>query len=90
MNEVLRDTIYAMGFEDSLVFDSPEYDDAIIGITDDGRVIYEYDKMVDSMMERDHISKDEALDFIEYNTIRALPYFGDKAPIILHKIDVVM
>lgn len=90
MNEEIRDTICAMGFENSMVFDSPEFDPAIIGITDDGRVIYDYEKMVDYMMEQDHISRDEAIDFIEYNTIRALPYFGNKAPIILHKIEVVI
>lgn len=31
--------------EEMIVFDSPEYDDAIIGTTHDGRVVYDFEKM---------------------------------------------
>ena len=31
-------------------------------------------------------SEYEAIEFIEYNTLRALPYFGDMAPIIMYDI----
>lgn len=38
--------------------------------------------MVNELMKTDNISCEEAIDFIEYNTIRALPYINN-APIIL-------
>jgi hypothetical protein len=30
---------------------------------------------------------DDAIDFIEYNTVRACPYIGERAPIILRRLD---
>lgn len=77
---------------DNLIFlDTPSYTDAIIGVSDDNRVIYDYDKMVLSLMNADGMSEEEAIEFIEYNTIRALPYAasladGALAPIIMHHV----
>ena len=34
-------------------------------------------------MEADNITEEEAIDFIDYNTIRSLPYYGENAPIIM-------
>lgn len=31
-------------------------------------------------------SYEEATDWIEYNTIRSLPYVGDDAPIVVHPV----
>ena len=78
-----RDKLAEAGYEDSVVFESPDYDDAIIGVTDDGNVVYDFYKMVEHLMNKDGITFLEAVDFIEYNTIRALPYAGGTAPIIV-------
>lgn len=86
MNEALRQAICDMDHDDAVVFDKPDYDDAIIGITDEGQVIYDYDTMVKCLVDRDGMSETEAIEFIDYNTIRALPYAGEKAPIIMYKI----
>lgn len=88
MNEKIREALCDMGHEDSIILDGPEFDDAIIGVTDEGQVVYDYDKMVLSMMQQDNISEEEAIEFIEYNTIRALPYAGEYAPIIMHQLTV--
>jgi hypothetical protein len=32
----------------------------------------------------DGISTEEAADFIDYNTIRSLPYAGEKAPLVVY------
>lgn len=32
------------------------------------------------------MTEQEAIEWIEYNTIRALPYFGSDAPIIMYPI----
>lgn len=87
MNEAIRSRLCDMGHEDAVIFESPDYDDAIIGVTDEGQVVYDYDGMVRSLMQQDNISMDEAIEFIEYNTIRALPYAGENAPIIMYSIN---
>lgn len=69
--------------DDALVFDNQAYDNAILGVTFDGRVIYSYEKMIIEYMEDHECSEEEATDWIDYNTIRSLPYAGDKAPIIV-------
>lgn len=51
--------------EDMVVFSDPEYDDAIIGTTHDGRVAYDYDLMVGILMERDRMTWEEAVEFID-------------------------
>ena len=69
--------------EDALKFESPSFDSAIIGVDYFGRLIYGYDKMITDLMETDNITEEEAIDFIDYNTIRSLPYYGENAPIIM-------
>jgi hypothetical protein len=70
--------------EGALVFDNHAYDNSIIGVTLDGRVIYEYDAMVHELMADEEWNELDAIEWIDYNTIRALSYAGDKAPIIVH------
>ena len=67
----------------SIVLDNESYDNSIIGTTLDGRVIYEFNSMVEEYMTDNDCCEEEAIDWIEYNTIKALPYFGDKTPIIV-------
>ena len=64
-------------------FDGPSFDNSIIGITTDYRLVYDYHLMVEEMSEEDGIDATEAEDAIGYNTIRALPYYGDRAPIVI-------
>jgi hypothetical protein len=68
----------------ALVFDNPAYDESIIGQTFDGRAIYDIDKMADELSTDDGISVEDAMDFIDYNAIRSLPYAGDRAPVVVH------
>lgn len=75
------------GYEDVLCFSNYSYDDALIGITEDGRAVYDYDKMVKWLIETQRFTEEEAVEWIDYNTLRALPYMGDKAPIITHPIE---
>ena len=79
-----RDKLTAAGYEDSVVFENPDYDDAIIGVTVDGNVVYDFYKMVEHLVKKDGITFDKAVEFIEYNTIRSLPYAGDLAPIVIY------
>ena len=67
----------------TILFDDPSFDKSIVGITDDGRLVYDYEKMIDELAEEDGISLEEAQEFIDYNTMRALPQDGQYTPIIL-------
>lgn len=78
--------IYA-GYEGIKYFTNYSYDTALIGVSEDGRAIYDYEKMVEWLMEEEGWTDEEAVDWIEYNTIRALPYMGEGAPIIMHPLE---
>lgn len=62
------------------------YDDALIGVSEDGRAIYDFDKMVEWLIEEEGWSDIEAIEWIEVNTLRAIPYMGEKAPIIMYPL----
>lgn len=95
----LRDKMSELGYEDSLVYDCPSFDNSIIGIDDEGRTVYDYDKMVEELAfskdflegrDIDDLTEEEkddlitqAIEFIDYNTIRATPYMGASAPVII-------
>lgn len=92
MNELktendVKKLIEDYGYEDVLIFSNPDYANAFVGISEDDRAIYDYDKMVKFLMDKDGITDIEAVEFIDYNTIRALPYFGENAPIIMYRLD---
>ena len=72
--------------EDSIVFDNASFDNSIIGVSADGRVIYSFNKMIEEFMSDENVSEMEAVEWIEYNTMRALPYIGVNAPIICEEI----
>ena len=81
-----KDILMDQGFENFLIFENPDYDSAIIGITENNQVVYDYEKMIEHLMQEDDIDYEEAVDFISYNTIRSLPYAGEGAPIIMYSI----
>lgn len=81
-----RERLLEEGFEDCVVFENPDYDSAIIGVTEDDRVVYDFDLMVKHLMDTDGMSGIEAVEFIEYNTIRSLPYV-ENAPVIIRRFD---
>lgn len=75
--------------EDALVFDNASYDGSIVGVTVDGHVVYDYDKMIEEFMQDEGCSYEEAIDWIDYNTIggRFPPKdFIGNAPIIMYRI----
>lgn len=72
--------------EDAIVFDNMSYDSSIVGVTTDGRVVYDYDKMVEELMAEEGWSYEDATEWIDYNTIRSLSYAGHNAPIIMYKL----
>ena len=70
----------------TIVLDNQSYDNSIIGLTFDGRVIYDYDLMVQELIDEGY-SAEDAIDWIDYNTIRGLIYIGEKSPLIVTNVD---
>lgn len=68
----------------AVAFESPAYLNAIVGVSHDDRLIYDYDKMVDCLMKEDNMTYEEAVEFIDYNTIRALPYYPNGPIVLMH------
>ena len=85
-NETAEQRILDAGYEDVIIFCSDSYDDALIGVSEDGRAIYDFDLMVEWLMKQDDMDETAAIEWIEYNTIRSLPYVGDKAPIVMFRV----
>lgn len=79
-----REKIEERGLDEVVIFENPSFDEAFIGVSDDDRAIYDFDKMVDCLSK--DMTAEEAVEFIEYNTIRALPYVP-KSPIILYRME---
>lgn len=80
VKEILRE----MGLDSSILFDSPSYVDAIVGITENGNVCYSYEKMIKCLVDEDGISSEDAEDFVSYNTLRSLNYLSSELkPIII-------
>lgn len=83
----LKETLVERGYEDTIIFENPSYESAVIGISENGQVCYSYEKMIEHLMKEDSMEYDEAMEFIDYNTIRALPYCNpaDKRPIVIYE-----
>lgn len=82
--EELKEKLCDEGFEDAVVFENPDYASAAIGTTEDGCVVYSYPLMVKHLMDVDGMTEEDAVEFIDYNTIRSIPYAGDKKPVVLY------
>ena len=87
--EQLKELIAELGYEDVTVFEDYDYADAFIGMSNDGRAVYSYDKMVEWLMLKENWTFEEAVEWIEYNTIRAIPYFPG-APIVVYDVPEYM
>ena len=71
----------------AILFENHAFDNSIIGTTFDGRAIYCYEKMVAELMGDEAWDYEDAIEWIEFNTIRALPYAGAKKPIIVYAME---
>ena len=79
------DILIDAGYDDTVIFDSPAYDDALLGVTPEGCAVYSYERMVAGLMTVDGMTEEEATEWIEYNTLRSLPYY-EGAPIVMHEL----
>ena len=71
------------GIDNTVVFDNPSYDNSVVGITAEGRLVYDYQKMVEEFAKDNGVTELEAIEFIDYNTVSV--YFGENTPIIIER-----
>ena len=82
-----EDKLLDAGYENIKYLVNESYDDALIGVSEDGRAIYDFNKMVEWLMNKYGWSEIESIEWIEVNTIRALPYMGIDAPIVMYALE---
>lgn len=83
----VRQALVDDGYEDVMLFDCPDYDDAIIGVTLDDRAVYDLNLMAECLVRRYGWTPVDALDWIGYNTLPALPSEGAPPyPVIMRSI----
>ena len=78
----IRETVKEIS-PDAVILDNPEFDNSIIGLSIDGRIIYDLELMIQELMESDGMSEEEARDFVDHNTIPALAFISVFSSIIL-------
>ena len=86
MEETKREALAEVYGDDLLFADG--FDGAIIGIADghdSGRVIYDYEKMIEVFMEREDATYSEAVEWLDFNTVGS--YVGEQTPIYLRRIE---
>lgn len=89
LREILQETIADEEvLNEMIMLEGDEFADGVIGVSQDNRLIYDYDLLVESLMKHDGLPFDDAIDMLEYNTMRALPYMESKGrtPIIMTRI----
>ncbi len=69
-----------------IVLEGDEFADGFIGLSTTNAAVYSYNKLVESLMKYNNWSEDEAIEWLDYNTIRALPYMSSEGivPIIVY------
>ena len=68
-----------------IVLEGDEFADGAVGLTQDYHVVYDYNRLVDSLMRHNSWTAEDAIEWIEYNTLRAIPYMSSQGnePIVL-------
>ena len=83
--QILEDFNYN---EESVFFKEPDYDDAIIGVDENGRIIYSYSEMVRFVMNNYGCNYEDACDFVDFNAVNSLCNLIN-GPIIVYNTDIL-
>lgn len=87
-NDELKEWLVDQGYENSILLEGPSHRNAIIGVSENGRVIYSAKLILQNMMINEGMEYEEAVDHFSYNLLRSLPYMGEMAPIIQYDITI--
>ena len=87
MKASLTETLTDLGAEEALTMDG--FDDCVVGILerfgiDQPIVVYDREKVIAKLMDRDQMTHEEALEFYYFNQVGA--WVGEKTPAFLIKM----
>lgn len=80
--EELRFELEERDFPESTYFVNPDYANAILGITTEGRVAYSFKKMVEHLTDEE-TTEEQAADLVRYNAVAMLEQMGEFHPTII-------
>ena len=69
------------------ILEPEELDPALIGVAADGHAVYHYNSLVECFMKMDGTDRAEASEWVDYNTLRAIPYMPAPRPEVLGDAD---
>ncbi len=78
------DILVEKGYYDVIIFRCPDYTNALIGLTENYNAVYDYNLMIDWLIEQEAMDEEEAVDFINYNDSF---YYGSHYPVIYYGED---
>jgi hypothetical protein len=81
---ILQTAAECLALKPNLSEEKPDgYDKAILGLTDNGQLVYSKEIMVELLMEEDpELSEEDAWEFLEFNCFCA--YVGEQTPIYVN------
>jgi hypothetical protein len=70
--------------------DRVDYAPAIIGVTQEPRkaVVYSMSKLIECFIHVNKWSHENATEWVDFNVVRALPYYNQNGPILVEDLDV--
>ncbi len=84
--EILEDNGYnpeELEENGTVVFKHFDFSTAIVGISRDDRVIYDYEKMIEHLINYENMTAEEVIEYIDFNI--SSPMGGDKKwPVIMY------
>ena len=80
-----RETLIEQLAEGAYILEPSYFDDAIIGVDEEGRVAYSYEELI-MVLTTNGLTNDEAVDYIDFNIFGSLPNWGELRPTIIHKV----
>ena len=88
LKEIIREQVGEDEADNIIVLEGDEFADGCIGISEDNRLVYSFEKLVESLSKQEGITETDAIEWLEYHTIRSLPYMASygNVPIIMHDL----
>lgn len=83
----IEEVLLEEGYEGVKFLTNYDYETALVGVSTTGRTVYDYNRMVVWLMEHEGFTEEEAVEWIDYNTLRAIPYMGPDGPIIYYPLE---
>lgn len=86
--EEVKEYLVEMGYEDTIVFENSDYHTAFIGVdVASQRAVYDYDLMIQYLIDEEGFTEEDAIEWIDYNTLGAIPPGSSDLPIVFKKAE---